>query len=192
MRKFIRGALIGAWALALSPAVQARFIQSDPIGLEGGINTYSYVEGNPLAYVDPQGLDRQATGPAIVWTDMSGKRTVYYDPVSGDYFEFESRNIVDSKKSKPNAADPYSGYFTYCEYPNSDEFGTAKWRTTDDRSRWIHGGGTKLSEPLAPRQGWKPTLGCTRAQNEDVETLCAKSKQWLSQHPRSKIPYSRW
>ena len=40
-----------------------RYVQSDPIGLDGGINTYSYVYNNPLIYIDPEGLTGAMIAP---------------------------------------------------------------------------------------------------------------------------------
>ncbi len=44
----------------------------------------------------------------------------------------------------------------------------------------IHGGGSDLRSPLAPRQGWETTKGCIRVQNTDLERVASTVSNTLA------------
>jgi uncharacterized protein RhaS with RHS repeats len=63
MFKFRSAAMLLLALTCHAGSVSARFIQADPIGLEGGPNVYAYANNAPTMYTDPLGL----LSEIIIW-----------------------------------------------------------------------------------------------------------------------------
>ena len=104
-------------------------------------------------------------------------KSIQYEGDQGNIVAFECRDDFFpgyNSEVQPRASLPVGEYIANAEEPpaeDSDEYGTFYITTGDYRGRDIHGGGSGLDNPKAPRQGWYPTLGCLRMQNEDGEEL---------------------
>ena len=72
-----------------------RYIQSDPIGLTGGLNTYGYVMGNPLKGTDPSGLFCRSSGGETTCSYPGGPEFKF--PTPEGFSDFEGDQLLYHK-----------------------------------------------------------------------------------------------
>ncbi len=99
-----------------------RYTQSDPIGLAGGINTFSYAKNDPINHIDPNGLLFE-----LIWSNASQRGNHRDEAITMSQFIkyangkslYEIQHAVDQGSKGPRSAGGPETSFRYVVNPNN-------------------------------------------------------------------------
>jgi RHS repeat-associated protein len=181
-----QGGLFQNYFRDYDPAV-GRYVESDPIGLEGSLSTYEYADSNPTEMVDPYGLQAIPVPiPRLVPMPAPSPGTVDYarGRSGGGTNQSVSQAMEDSGADRAEIARPFGRGRVWClvrcQKVENIGPGQGKGVSTIGISPWIYGMGFGADAAEAwnnalDAANYNTPLGCQKRHCQGKAGAC---KNW--------------